>query len=639
MRMGEYPPGPSGRQEDPCGGSPETPGRTNTAAGIREAELAALTALGFSKPLLARLCAQADANGTSVEAELLCCGEVEPDAYYGAIARMMRLPFTEAIDPSSIVDLPSLDTQLLHPLMLRIGHRHQPPQTAIVPEACRLADIAAVLSTLPLLGRDLVITTPGAIREAVWRTGADRRVRAATNRLFEEQPQYSARVVLAGQQGFVAGLWVATFLSALLVRPVILMLSLHIALSLAYFLSLSLRMAAMVRRVAHSPAWTVAANPGPLPRYTVMVALYREADMAGQLIASLRRLDWPVSLLDIKLVCEVDDHATIAALKAEHPGPQFEIIEVPAHGPRTKPKALTYALSAARGELLAVYDAEDRPHPQQMREAHARFSASPPMLACLQAPLIISNAEASWLSALFSLEYSALFRGLLPMLGRTGLPLPLGGTSNHFRTDALRKAGGWDPFNVTEDADLGLRLYRLGYRADVLHRQTLEEAPVEPTVWLAQRCRWYKGWCQTWLVLMRDPVRLAGEMGFGPFLIFQLMVGGMLVSSLLHPLIIVFLGLGAISMLQAPAAAIPPLTLALFVIDFVNILGSYLIFLGLGIGSMIDHEKRLIGRRWAMVPFYWMLTSYAAWRAVLELRTKPFFWSKTPHQPVKRKLD
>ncbi len=495
MRMGEYPPGPSRRQEGPCGGSPETPGRTDAAVGVREAELAALTSLGFSKPLLARLCAQADANGTSVEAELLCCGEVDEDAYYGAIARLLRLPFAETIDPSSVVDLPLLDTQLLHPLMLRIAHRHQPPQTAIVPEACRLADIAAVLSTLPLLGRDLVITTPSAIREAVWRAGADRRVRAATNRLFEEQPQYSARVVLAGHQGFFAGLWVATFVSALLVRPVILMLSLHIALSLTYFLSLSLRMAAMVLRTVPPSERSAVANPGPLPRYTVMVALYREADMAGQLIASLRRLDWPVSLLDIKLVCEVDDHATIAALKAEHPGPQFEIIEVPAHGPRTKPKALTYALSAARGELLAVYDAEDRPHPQQMREAHARFLAAPPELACLQAPLIISNAEASWLSALFSLEYSALFRGLLPMLGRIGLPLPLGGTSNHFRTDALREAGGWDPFNVTEDADLGLRLYRLGYRADVLHRQTLEEAPVEPAVWLAQRCRWFKGGC------------------------------------------------------------------------------------------------------------------------------------------------
>jgi cellulose synthase/poly-beta-1,6-N-acetylglucosamine synthase-like glycosyltransferase len=612
---------------------------TDAAGGAREAELAVLTALGFSKPLLARLTSQADTNGTSVEAELLYCGEVEAKAYYGAIARLMRLPFLDSIDPSGIMDTPLLDTQLLHPLMLRIGRQHQPPQTAIVPEACRLADLAAALSTLPLLGRDLVITTPGAIRQAVWSAGADRRVRSATNRLFEEQPQFSARVVLAGHQGFLAGLAVATFLSALLVRPAILSLSLHIALSLAYFLSLWLRIAALVRRVAPRPARTVAANPCRLPRYTVMVALYREAAMAGQLIGSLRRLDWPASLLDIKLVCEVGDHDTIAALKAEHPGPQFEIVEVPALGPRTKPKALTYALSAARGELLAVYDAEDRPHPQQMREAHARFSAAPPMLACLQAPLIISNAEASWLSALFSLEYSALFRGLLPMLGRVGLPLPLGGTSNHFRTAALREAGGWDPFNVTEDADLGLRLYRLGYRADVLYRQTLEEAPVEPAVWLAQRSRWFKGWCQTWLVLMRNPVRLAGEMGLGAFLIFQLLVGGMLVSSLLHPLIIVFLAIGVTSMLQAPITGIPLLPLTLFIVDFVNILGSYLIFLGLGIGSMIDHEKRLIGRRWAMVPFYWLMTSYAAWRAVLELRTKPFFWNKTPHQPVKRKPD
>jgi cellulose synthase/poly-beta-1,6-N-acetylglucosamine synthase-like glycosyltransferase len=413
---------------------------------------------------------------------------------------------------------------------------------------------------------------------------------------------------------------------------------LHIALSVIYFLSFVLRLAALARSKTQAPkAYRGAAGGGALPRYTVMVALYREASMARQLLSSLQRLDWPSSLLDIKLVCEADDQETIAALRAERPGPQVEIVEVPPHGPRTKPKALTYALAGIRSDYLAIYDAEDKPHPQQLREAYSRFAASPPQLACLQAPLIITNAEASWLSALFSLEYSALFRGLLPMLGRRRMPLPLGGTSNHFRTEALRAAGGWDPYNVTEDADLGLRLYRLGYRADVIQRHTLEDAPVERSVWIAQRSRWFKGWLQTWLVLMRDPWQLVREMGLGAFVIFQLMIGGMLVSSLLHPLIIVFLAAGSVAMLEAPAASIPLDVLTLFALDFVNILGSYLVFLALGIGSMIDHEKRLIGRRWIMVPPYWLMTSYAAWRAVFELRSKPFVWNKTPHKPVRPK--
>lgn len=195
------------------------------------------------------------------------------------------------------------------------------------------------------------------------------------------------------------------------------------------------------------------------------------------------------------------------------------------------------------------------------------------------------------------------------------MPMPLGGTSNHFRTEVLKEVGGWDPFNVAEDADLGLRLFRLGYRSDVLRRQTLEDAPVKLGVWMGQRTRWFKGWAQTWLVMMRKPHRLIKEMGLGACLIFHLMIGGMLLSSLLHPLIFVFLAQGAIAMMETPATSIPTSVFWLFLVDTVNIFGSYLTFI-------------------ALVPFYWMITSLAAWRAILELKARPFFWKKTPHQPV-----
>jgi glycosyltransferase XagB len=183
---------------------------------------------------------------------------------------------------------------------------------------------------------------------------------------------------------------------------------------------------------------------------------------------------------------------------------------------------------------------------------------------------------------------------------------------------------------------MGLRLSRMGYRSDVLTRQTLEDAPVEFSIWMAQRARWFKGWLQTWLVLMRDPARLLRELGALPFVTFQLLVGGMLVSALLHPLIFLFLWLGASALLDAPKDDLPLGTLSLFVMDFVNILGSYLIFLGLGVGSMIDHEKRLLGWRWIFVPFYWLMISLASWRAVIELKTKPFHWNKTPHRPTRK---
>ncbi|SFA98386.1 Glycosyltransferase, catalytic subunit of cellulose synthase and poly-beta-1,6-N-acetylglucosamine synthase [Rhizobium sp. NFR07] len=642
MRIGEYPPQGADAHDDFSAttealqagvGDPQ-----QIPPDIPQGELGALAALGFSKPLIAAMVDLARQNGTSVEAELLRSGHVKEEAYYGAMARLLRLPFIETIEPGTVQDRATLDSQLIRPNSVRINGRNRAPQMAIVPEAARLAEIASALITMPLLGRDLAITTPTAIRDAVWATGAERRARETTNGLFEANPALSARTILTGSQGFVAGMIVATAGATLLMATADMLLFVHVLLSLLYLASLVLRLTALAGRMRRREMVEPVPMPsGLLPRYTVMVALYREAEMAGQLVGSLKRLDWPVSLIDIKLVCEADDEETITALEAVGLPPQFEIVRVPPIGPRTKPKALTYALASARGELLAIYDAEDRPHPQQLREAFARFHHGPAELACLQAPLIITNARASWLSALFSLEYSALFRGLLPMLGRQRMPLPLGGTSNHFRTALLKAVGGWDPYNVTEDADMGLRLSRMGYRSDVLTRQTLEDAPVEFSVWMAQRARWFKGWLQTWLVLMRDPGRLMREMGFLPFLTFQLLVGGMLVSALLHPLIFVFLWLGASAMLDAPRDDLPLGVITLFVMDFVNILGSYLIFLGLGVGSMIDHEKRLLGWRWVFVPFYWLMISLASWRAVIELRTRPFHWNKTPHHPSRKK--
>ncbi len=608
-------------------------------ASVIDPAYAALIGLGFSKPFLASLALRSKQFGTSLEEELLHSGFVTEDAYYGAIARFLRVPFVEKIDPESVLDIPHLDTQLQRPMQIGINYRYRAPRTAVVPEASTVADRAAMLGAMPQLRQDMVITSPSAIREAVWKAGSQRRVRQAVTDLFDRAPALSARTVLTGSQGFYAGLAFAVVLSALVVTPLETLWILHVTLSLIYFASLLLRFAPIGMRLTSQTDRYIQEPKGPLPRYTVMVALYREAEVAEQLIQSLRRLDWPRSLLDIKLVCEADDGETIAALKALKLEPHFEIIEVPDHGPRTKPKALTYALPGARGEFLAIYDAEDRPHPQQLREAYRHFRQVPRQVACLQAPLIISNARESWISSLFSMEYCALFRRLLPMLARLRLPLPLGGTSNHFRTDVLREVGGWDPFNVTEDADLGLRLYRTGYRSETLMRHTFEDAPVSGRVWMGQRSRWFKGWLQTWLVLMREPHRLVREMGLSAFCIFQLMIGGMLMSSLLHPLIFAFVGTGIYAMAQAPTDDLPLSVALLFGIDLINVLGSYALFLWLGMNTMTATEKGRIGRRWTWLPLYWLMISVAAWRAVYELRFKPFHWNKTPHMPVRKKSD
>lgn len=620
----------------PVPGAPDEDGAALSA--LRD-EALVIKSLGFSKPLIARMASRAASHGTTIEQELLASGHVQEEAYYAALARLAGLPFLDFIPDGAVVDGKELDSQLARPCSVRLHDKTRPPVTVIAPEARRIDHLLTSLERHPGLRQSLAIASASSIRRAAWQAGADRRVKATVDALFEARPDFSARTVLTGRQGFWAGAMTSGVIALLFGAPAIAGAVLHLTLSLLYLAALCLRMAALVhgrrsRRARQGPAALPAVSgEEPLPAYTVMVALYREAEVAAQLIGSLERLDWPRARLDIKLVCEADDMETLSAIRALQPPRHFEIVEVPPMAPRTKPKALSYALSGVRGDYVAIFDAEDRPHPGQLKEAYHTFRAAPADVACLQAPLVIANMRQSFTSALFALEYAALFRRMLPILARYRMPLPLGGTSNHFRIGPLKAVGGWDPFNVTEDADLGMRLYRLGYRSATIRRQTLEDAPTTGAVWLGQRTRWFKGWLQTWLVLMRDPARTIEEMGFAAFATFQLLIGGMLISALSHPLILVFIATSALAMLQKPAETIGLFEAILFIIDVTNILGSYTAFVTLGATTMTAHERKMVGNRWMGVPLYWMMTSLAAWKAVVELRCKPFFWNKTPHRP------
>lgn len=595
-----------------------------------------LSSLGFGRPYIEAFEQRALENGSTVEDELLTSGLVTVDAYFGAFARFLRLPFLPEIAQDRVTDLNKLDTQLSQPRFLRLTPLNGTPTLLIVPELARMASLKNMLDQRPRLLDECAVTTPQAIRSAIWKAGEARRLAETQQRLFNTAPQHSARITLHGQQGFCSGVLLTLLILSLLFYTEAAFAYLHVTLTMLYLLTLLFRLFALVHAPAENDMKTILPlrQENELPIYTVLVALYREEAVVEQLIGALERLDWPKSRLDIKLVCEADDGATIEAIQRINPGPHMEVVRVPPSLPRTKPKALTYALSGARGAFVVIYDAEDRPHPQQLREAYATFRNAPDEVACLQAPLIVSNASSSWLSACFALEYSGLFRCMLPALAAHGLPLPLGGTSNHFRTAVLRQAGAWDPYNVTEDADLGLRLHRLGYRCGVIRRQTLEDAPTSLPVWLNQRTRWYKGWLQSWLVLTRAPFATARDMGWIAYMVFQLLIGGMLLSSLAHPLLFVSLALMALAIRENGVDLLLTWQGLLFFIDALNIVGSYTIFVLMGRSRMIAYEKRHVGKRWLAMPAYWLILSVAAWRAVVELKTKPFAWNKTPHMPA-----
>jgi cellulose synthase/poly-beta-1,6-N-acetylglucosamine synthase-like glycosyltransferase len=365
---------------------------------------------------------------------------------------------------------------------------------------------------------------------------------------------------------------------------------------------------------------------GRLPSYSVLIPLYREVAAVPGLVHAMARLDYPADRLEILFITEANDPATRRALRETGLAPHMRIVTVPSGEPRTKPRALNYALQDARGALVTVYDAEDIPGPDQLRRAAEAFVEGGPRLACVQARLGIYNADQSFLSRQFALEYSALFRGLLPALAHLGLPIPLGGTSNHFRRDLLWKWGGWDPFNVTEDADLGIRLARLGYQVSLIQAETLEEAPAAWRTWSGQRTRWIKGWMQTYLVHMRRPAMLWRDLGWWRFLGFQVIIGGMILSILVHPW---FYALAAINGLAG--GSITPSNAILDWICGANLATGYGAAWLLTIATAVRSEspRRLRSAIW--LPIYWMAISWAAYRAVLELIRRPFHWEKTAH--------
>jgi glycosyltransferase XagB len=330
----------------------------------------------------------------------------------------------------------------------------------------------------------------------------------------------------------------------------------------------------------------------------------------------------------VKLVLEVDDRATKRALTRLALGPPFEIITAPAIGPQTKPKALNVALPLARGVYTVVYDAEDTPEPDQLRRAVALFEANDDRLGCVQASLTIDNTADNWITRMFTANYAGHFDVLLAGLAGLRLPFPLGGSSNHFRTLVLRKAGAWDPYNVTEDADLGIRLCRLGYRTARLESATYEEAPARFWPWLRQRTRWYKGWMQTWLVHMREPRRLVRELTPAGAIAFQLFLTCNVFAALTHPFFMVALGYCLLSQPPLQTVAVMGPYFAVFVATF---LGGYASTMLL---DLIGLQRRgLLRHAWVLVltPLYWLMLSLAAWRAIYQLARDPQGWEKTEH--------
>lgn len=395
-------------------------------------------------------------------------------------------------------------------------------------------------------------------------------------------------------------------------------------LSLVAWMSFLFSLLRLAACMAPKPApFTPAAMSDNLPHYTVLVPLYKEANMVRDLMQALEAIHYPRDKLQILLICEAIDQQTVARIRF-YMRPPFELVIVPKGSPQTKPRALNYAMQYARGEMVTIYDAEDRPHPDQLLTAITAFKANPNW-AALQAPLDYFNADQNWLTQQFSLEYAALFHVWIPWLMRLNLPFPLGGTSNHMRREALEEIGGWDAHNVTEDADLSFRLAAKGHKIGYITPPTQEEAVSRLPDWHFQRARWIKGYIQTWQVHMAAPFMPGGIQGVLRFICLQLTLGVTLLSIWFYVPAIV----AAITALlwiggTGQSIEIHPF----YIVSFIFSISTACLIGAIGVSRL--GKYRLIPMA-VFMPAYWALLFAPSLRALWELRRMPFHWHKTEH--------
>jgi len=365
------------------------------------------------------------------------------------------------------------------------------------------------------------------------------------------------------------------------------------------------------------------------------VPAYKEPEVIGILMDALKKMNYPQNKLDIILLLEEDDRETFEAAKNNKPPGNWRFLIVPSSQPKTKPKACNYGLFFSRGKYLVIYDAEDIPEPDQLKKAVVAFKKGGKDYICYQGSLNYFNKDENTLTKLFTLEYSYWYDYLLHGLDRLKLVIPLGGTSNHFDAEKLKELGGWDPFNTTEDADLGVRAYAKGYRIGVVNTTTFEEANSRLGNFIRQRSRWIKGYMQTWLVYSRHPIKLIRVIGFKGWVSFNFFIGGTPFASLVNPITwsVFFVWLLTKTKLVEPIFPPEVLYLSLFNLLFGNFLGIYL--------NMVAVFKR---KYYTLIPFaflnpfYWFLQSIASYKSLWQLFNKPFYWEKTQHGITKHRF-
>jgi cellulose synthase/poly-beta-1,6-N-acetylglucosamine synthase-like glycosyltransferase len=591
----------------------------------------------------------AQRSGVRLGRALLIKGFVNEEQLYGYLARQTGLPLTR-LDPAR------LDHETVRLIDAETARRHGMLPLAVDETTLTLAVVdpfneaawSEAVRQLPAMQvpasqvdgekakRRLVpvLVTEQDLEAALERVYSADYLSRSIIELLERSPEDSAYRVLSRLQVVVLAIGLLVTAVGLLLDYRLTLVVLN-ALATLFYLSFSAYKFYLVYRsmsndleVPVTAQEVSALQEQELPVWTLLVPVYREAGVLPDLLEALTRLDYPATKLDVKVLLEEDDPNTILAFYQNAPPPHIQAVIVPESLPKTKPKACNYGLIHARGEYVVIFDAEDLPDRDQLKRIYAAFRKSPPEVVCIQSKLNYYNSHQNLLTRWFTVEYSMWFDLFLPGLDAARAPIPLGGTSNHFKHHALIEAGAWDPFNVTEDADLGIRLFKRGYRTAIVDSTTYEEANGQLNNWLRQRSRWIKGYIQTWLVHMRHPVNLLSRIGWKAFLGFQFVVGGTFFAALLNPvywLLTTLWFLGKWEFIQmlfpGPVFFFGAICLYLgnFAFTYMNVAGA----MRRGYYDLVKYAL--------LSPLYWGLMSVAAWRGLFQLVSNPHYWEKTQH--------
>ena len=474
------------------------------------------------------------------------------------------------------------------------------------------------------IGRDLSALPPIEQQRALDR---------AVNGLRDDDPLRSASISVVGWQRAVTWSLLAAVAVFGIWKPMQTAIVLIGLCSIAYVFTmvdrvLIFRQGLAARAITIPESEARAIPDSDLPPYTILVPAYNEPEVVGDLIAAMARLDYPADKLQILLLLEADDDITIAAARVSITTNTITTVLVPPAEPRTKPKACNYGLQFATGDIITIYDAEDLPEPLQLRRVAAAFRMLPDNVACVQCKLAYHNGRQNLLTGWFTAEYGLWFGYLLPGMMRSDAPIPLGGTSNHLRRDVLDKIGAWDPFNVTEDADLGLRICARGYRTAVLDSTTFEEANSDPINWIRQRSRWYKGYLQTWLVHIRRPRQLLETIGLRPFIRFNLVMAGTPIIAVLNML---FWFITLLWFLGQPALVGAVFTWYVYFPALVALIFGNSATLYMNLVALREDDRGDLLIAAVTVPIFFVMMSVAAAKGLYQLIRNPSYWEKTFH--------